>query len=65
MNQKTQILEHLKNGKKITPIEALNMFGCFRLAAVVFDLKQKGYDIQTRIINNANKSFAEYSLNGH
>jgi hypothetical protein len=22
MNQKTQILEHLENGKKITPIEA-------------------------------------------
>ncbi|HEY7867371.1 MAG TPA: helix-turn-helix domain-containing protein [Psychromonas sp.] len=65
MNQNTQILEHLKNGKKITPIEALNMFGCFRLAAVVFDLKQKGYDIQTTMIKNANKTFAEYSLNGH
>jgi hypothetical protein len=63
MNQKTHILEHLESGKKITPIEALNMFGCFRLAAVVFDLKQEGYDIRTTMIKNANKTFAEYSLN--
>jgi hypothetical protein len=65
MNQNTQILEHLQSGKSITPIDALNMFGCFRLGARIYDLKQQGYDIQTKIINNANKSFAEYSLNGH
>ena len=34
-----QIKEYLLAGNSITPIEALNMFGAFRLAAIVFKLK--------------------------
>ena len=39
------ILEHLKKGLSITPLEALNLCGCFRLAARIHDLRHKqGYD---------------------
>lgn len=32
-------------GNKLTPIEALNYFGHFRLADVVLDLRREGHDI--------------------
>ena len=46
VKQIEQILEYLKTGKTLTPIESLNMFGCFRLAARVFELKKRGWPIE-------------------
>lgn len=43
------ILSHLQSGREINPIEALNKYGCFRLGTVIFNLKQEGYTIHTRI----------------
>jgi hypothetical protein len=64
MTQETQILNHLKTGAKLTPIDALNNFQCFRLAAVVHSLKKKGHDIHsTKISDPRNgKSYAQYSM---
>ena len=62
-SQKAKILKHLEDGHSITPMEALNSFGCFRLSAVIFDLKQEGHDIKTKMVDNPNgKKFAQYSL---
>ena len=59
MSQEKQILEYLLAGNTLTPIEALNMFGCFRLGARICDLRQRGYDI----INEAKTgSFAIYKM---
>ena len=44
--QKQKVLIHLQEGKGITPLEALNKYGAFRLSAIIFDLKKDGYDIQ-------------------
>jgi hypothetical protein len=60
--QSDQILSYLQSGKAITPIDALNMFGCFRLGARIFDLKQKGHSIKTEIIRKDGKNYASYSL---
>lgn len=47
-NEQTKLIEnHLKNGKSITTIEALNLFGCFRLAARIADLRKSGMNIVT------------------
>ena len=40
--QQQHIREYLEAGHSITPLEALEMFGCFRLGAQIFDLKKKG-----------------------
>ena len=45
-SQRDGILRFLQAGKTITPIDALNMFGCLRLATVIFDL-QKLCQLQT------------------
>jgi len=63
-SQKENILEYLKQGHSITPIEALNKFGCFRLAAVVFDLKVEANLIITTMIDDkkTGKRYAQYTL---
>ena len=43
--QMTQIKNVLDQGRHITPLDALNEFGCFRLAARIYDLKQDGYPV--------------------
>lgn len=48
-SQVSLILAHLKSGKEINPMEALEKYGCFRLGAIIYVLKDEGYKIQTRI----------------
>ena len=62
MSQNTQILSYLKQGKKITPIDALNKFGCFRLSARILDLRKSGHPIITQTITKQGKTFASYSM---
>lgn len=56
------ILEHLR-WASITPLEAQTFFRCWRLAARIFDLRQKGHIIHTTIVKNDNGThFARYTL---
>lgn len=61
-SQKAKILEHLKKGLTITPLEALKLCGCFRLSARIYDLKDDGYDISTIIAIVNGKRVAQYKL---
>lgn len=62
--QLSQIAADLARGKSITPINALNRYGCFRLAARIKDLKDRGVKIRRTTITNrkSGASFASYSL---
>ena len=62
MSQSKQIKHYLEGGNKITPLEALDKFGCFRLAAIVHKLKEQGLKIRTTMIKEGQKTFAEYSI---
>ena len=62
--QNEQILEYLKAGNTLTPLEALREFGSFRLGARIFNLKEKGYNIETKLVSNGKKKFAQYRLIG-
>lgn len=60
--QNVMVLEHLRSAP-ITPIEALARYGCFRLAARVYDLRKAGHQIiTTRVINEQGNSYAQYHL---
>lgn len=61
-SQAGRILSWLKQGRKITPIQALEKWGCFRLGARINDLRNEGYHIITRNVKRNGKRFAEYSL---
>ena len=60
--QKDKIFEYLKAGNSITPIEALERFGCFRLAAVIWKIRQEKHVYTTMVKNKHGYSFAKYSL---
>lgn len=66
MSQSEKILYHLSSGKTITPLEALQSYGCFRLASRISDLKREGHDIVTTIKESYGddgvKRYAEYRL---
>ena len=62
MTQTDQIQTYLESGKTLTPLQALNMFGCFRLAARILDLREAGLDIKMKMVLGGEKRYAEYSL---
>jgi hypothetical protein len=53
-------LRHLQSGRTITPLEALEQFGCFRLAAHIDVYRKAGHRIFTKMVSNGGKEFAEY-----
>lgn len=61
-SQIDQIRNHLNCGNSLTSLEALNMFGCMRLAAVIHTLKHKeGMSITSEEITTKNgKRVARY-----
>ena len=61
MSQTDQILGHLKR-RPITPLEALELYGCFRLAARVSDLRGMGWPIETEMVQGEEKRWAQYYL---
>lgn len=61
--QSAQILAYLREGNSLTPLEALNRFGCFRLGARIWDLKREGHDIHTEMVEvGGGKRVARYRL---
>ena len=65
-SQKRRILEYLKEdkGNGITPLDALRLFGCLRLASRINDLRNDGWDIKTELVRDerSGKRYSRYTL---
>lgn len=63
MSQGEAILGYLRTGAEITPLDALQRFGCFRLAARINELRKDGHPIATRMQKTTTgKDIAAYRL---
>lgn len=63
ISQSKAIAAWLMTGHSITPLEALQMFGCLRLGARVWDLREKGMDIVSRKLQvSPRKRVSQYFL---
>lgn len=66
--QNQYVLSHLKQFGSIEPLTALREYGCYRLGAVIFDLRSEGYNIITERMEAKSKitgrpvQFAKYIL---
>lgn len=66
--QKQFILQHLQQYGSIEPLTALREYGCYRLGAVIFNLRAEGYNIVTERVEAKSKitgrpvQFAKYIL---
>lgn len=64
MTQKREVLQHLRRTGTLTPLEAIGVYGIFRLAARINDLRGDGYSINTEIRRDTKgRSYASYSIN--
>ena len=61
-SQNALIKGWLLNGYSITPMEALNMFGCFRLSARIANLREEGLAVVTDMVTINDKRVARYYL---
>ena len=63
-SQNTLIFAHLQNGLSINPIQALKMFGCFRLGARIWELKRHNPDLNItgEMVKKNNKWFKSYFI---
>lgn len=63
--QSAQILKALQRGDRLTHLDAEKRFGCLRLGARIYDLKQKGYSISRQMITvPSGKRVAQYFMEG-
>jgi hypothetical protein len=62
--KEAMVKEHLQRGQSITPYDALNLYGSFRLSAIIFNLRNRGMDITTEYITAKGSTFANYKLRG-
>ena len=62
-SQNALIKGWLLNGHSLTQLEALTQFGCFRLAARIANLRDKGFNVETDMVTLENgKRVARYIL---
>ena len=61
-SQNALIKGWLLNGYSLTTLEALNMFGCFRLSARIADLKDQGLPVVAEMVVINDKRVARYYL---
>lgn len=62
-SQREMIRQDLLAGKTITPIDALERYGSYRLAARISELREEGMEITTYQDPN-NNMYAQYALEG-
>ena len=60
-SQRKRIWKHLQVAH-ITPLEALTLYGCFRLGARIYELRKEGKKIKTEMIEINGKRVARYSI---
>lgn len=61
--QYEMILKALRNGERLTHLDAEKRFNCLRLGARIYDLKQRGHNIKRVMITvPSGKRVAQYRL---
>lgn len=68
MTQAEMILDYLQNHQSITQAEAVRLFGCYRLSARIYEIRELGFDIRKTTQEAVNRfgdkvQFAGYWLN--
>lgn len=67
MTQKDRVLQFLQEQGSITSLDAFRHIGCTRLSAVIFNLKEEGYEFETQFETKKNRwgdkvAFKRYTI---
>ena len=55
---------HLLKGRRISGTQALNMFGIYRLSGVIKVFRDRGFEIDTKMITRGGRRYGVYRLTG-
>tara|TARA_R110002020_G_scaffold159543_1_gene343449 strand:- start:967 stop:1188 length:222 start_codon:yes stop_codon:yes gene_type:complete len=64
LSRSQKLLNHMLRGRTINGRQALTRFGIYRLSAIIFNWRKKGFDIQTNMITRGGNTYAVYTLKG-
>ena len=59
-SQRQKIMAFLEAGNKLTALDALKKWGCFRLASRIHELKKAGYPVVSQTIEMNGKKISQY-----
>jgi len=62
ISRSQRLLKHMLRGQTINGRQALTKFGIYRLSAVIFNWRNKGFKITTNMITRAGSTYAVYKL---
>jgi len=62
LSRAQKITNHLLRGNTINGRQALTRFGVYRLSAVIFNLRKKGFVIDTTMTERGDYKYATYKL---
>ena len=67
MTQKDKVLRHLEHYGTITPLDAFRDYAIMRLSAIIFNLRDEGYNIKSDTEKSTNRfgepcKYARYTL---
>jgi len=66
MSQNPAILDYLRSGGHLNPMEALHKFGTWALSSRISELNKigikEGFHIKKKMVTSNNKTYAEYYL---
>ena len=65
MNATRKIKFWLMHGYKITPLQALEKWGCMRLGARIYELRKEGFCITSTMVRKNGKTYAQYQMKGN
>jgi hypothetical protein len=59
-----KVADYLITNKNITSWDAINKFKATRLSAIIFNLKKRGFIIETKMEINGNSNYGRYHFKG-
>jgi hypothetical protein len=62
VSQRLQVQRHLAKGLSITPLQALEKFGCLTLSQRIGEIKRDGFKVQSTMIEVGGKRVASYTM---
>lgn len=62
MNKYDKVKQHLKQGQSITGLEALQLYGMYRLSSSINKLRNSGWPIKTVMVENGSERYAKYFI---
>ena len=62
MSKQDRVLAHLKAGKTLTGLEAIELFNLYRLSSAIENLRFDGWQIETEMVKGKDSRYGRYKL---